>query len=737
MATIVVNSVIEWIVKDCEKTLLERVLWIDNCRENAVTISLTDRSALPVWRTIDELENSLRQGEAIKRTIDPFLNSIREEDIKSRDREKRDKAWKVIEQLVKAEPDIYIKEKRGLVTLVATEFGVPKRDVYTWLRRFWMGGKVKNALLPHYHRCGAPGKDREITTSGKKLGRPRKATQINHEHKGINIDDDLKQIFRVSIQLYYDSKKKRPLTLAYEEMIRNHFVKGSRIVNGVVSGAIPPISELPSLGQFKYWFAKERDLKKSLIAREGERGFNLRHRAILGDSTSMSFGPGSIYQIDATIADVYLVSRYESMPIIGRPVIYTVIDVFSRMIVGLYVGLEGPSWIGAMMALANAASDKVAYCEQYGIDISEEEWPCHYLPERILADRGEMISSHADYLSNALDITITNTPPYRADFKGIVEQSFRLSNLRSIRWLPGAVTERFRERGEKDHRLDATLDLHQFTKVMINTVLYHNNSHFIRWYSRDEFMIADQVERVPTHLWNWGIHKRSGHLREISPDKLKLNLMPRDEGVVTERGLRFKGMHYSCERALREQWFERARASGNWKVPISYDPRNVDVIYYRSSDQLLVEPCELLERESRYKGKQLEEVRDLLELEKIEASVFETKELQAKVDYLSFNEAIIAEALEMKKNSSPKTISDKERVKNIKENHRKEKAKRREDDKWDLRPLNDSEMLTNTQSVIEIPMLSQENDIEKELVGGKTKHRTMLEMLKSQRKEGS
>ena len=53
------------------------------------------------------------------------------------------------------------------------------------------------------------------------------------------------------------------------------------------------------------------------------------------------------------------------------------------MVVGLYVGLEGPSWFGAMMALANTASDKVSYCKKYGIDVTKEEWDCHYLPQTL------------------------------------------------------------------------------------------------------------------------------------------------------------------------------------------------------------------------------------------------------------------------------------------------------------------------------------------------------------------
>jgi hypothetical protein len=189
----------------------------------------------------------------------------------------------------------------------------------------------------------------------------------------------------------------------------------------------------------------------------------------------MAFGPGSIFQVDATIADIYLVSSLDRTRIIGRPVIYMVIDVFSRMIVGLYVGLEGPSWAGAMMAVANATTDKVAFCAEYGIKITDADWPCRYLCESFLADRGEFLGYSSDVLVDRLNIPVANCPPYRADWKGIVEQSFRRLNVKTIHWQPGAVRKcKGGRRGERDYRLDATLDLKGFTQLMINTALSHN-----------------------------------------------------------------------------------------------------------------------------------------------------------------------------------------------------------------------------------------------------------------------
>lgn len=67
----------------------------------------------------------------------------------------------------------------------------------------------------------------------------------------------------------------------------------------------------------------------------------------------------------------------------------SIVDVYSRIVTGIYVGLEGPSWFGAMMSLDNMVADKMEFCKQYGIDITEEQWPTYHLPEIIIADRGE------------------------------------------------------------------------------------------------------------------------------------------------------------------------------------------------------------------------------------------------------------------------------------------------------------------------------------------------------------
>ncbi|HLZ60708.1 MAG TPA: Mu transposase C-terminal domain-containing protein [Ktedonosporobacter sp.] len=91
-------------------------------------------------------------------------------------------------------------------------------------------------------------------------------------------------------------------------------------------------------------------------------------------------------------------------------------------------------------------------------------------------------------------------------------------------------------------------------------------------------MISDHVQPYPVELWHWGVMHRCGHLRTIDRQAIRLALLPRGEAQVTRRGIRFKGVLYTCERALQEHWYVRASLSP-WKVEVAYDLRNTDAIY--------------------------------------------------------------------------------------------------------------------------------------------------------------
>lgn len=476
---LLINSLIKWLSQ--EKSIVERILWLDSDNYMAFVINI-ELNKFPYYRNLKDIYAGLKDGFITIVEEDPYARIIEEQEVPDKHKEMREEAWNMIKDIVTVAPEVFInKERRKLMLKVSKQYKVSENTVAKYLKRYWMRGKIKNALLPDFYLCGAGGEERKV--NDVKRGRPRKNAEVLGN--GINVDEEVKKIFKVAINKFYYTTAKNSLKAAYQLMLKEFFSSDIKIKDNVEVPILKPYSELPSFGQFKYWFLKERDFKKEIKSRKSLKKYEQNHRAILGSSTTEALGPGSIYQIDATIADVYLVSRFNRNWIIGKPILYTVMDVFFRCVVGVYVGLEGPSWAGSMMALSNALSKKKDFCAEYGIEIEEGEWDIHYLPESILADRGEIISRNAEELTNNLHITVKNTGSYRSDFKGIIEQHFNVINSNTKSLLPATVDPNVRERGDRDFKLDAKLDLSQFMEVIIRCILYHNNHHYLSNYVRE------------------------------------------------------------------------------------------------------------------------------------------------------------------------------------------------------------------------------------------------------------
>lgn len=694
-----VNTLIKY--EDDDKSI-ERILWISPDSKIVFTINIFKNVYRVKARIIREILDSIKDGYIKIVDYDPLKRLLIEEEISDKNKELRDKSWEIVKSIM-VEPDIYDSRKRRKLIISASEkFAVSERVIYKYLQRYFQRGMNKNALLPDFDNCG--GKDKEKQSGIRKRGRPKQFNNIVGE--GINITDDIRSIFRIALNRYYYTNKQNPLTVTYQLMIKDFFTEEFRVQDGVKIPIIKPIGEIPSFNQFRYWFNKERNLKKEISSRKSAKKYELQHRAVLGDSTHEVPGNG-VYQIDATIADVFLVSQYRNDCIIGRPIVYICMDTFSRYITGLYVGLEGPSWNGAMMAIANSTMDKVEFCKEYGIEITEEKWMVkNVIPDTVRADRGEWEGKVAEGLINGLNIKVENTSSYRGDMKALVERYFKTINEKIKPFLPGFINNDYRERGSRDYRLDGKLTLYHFTQIMIKMVLYHNNYNWLSNYNRDEMMVSDDVECIPAKLWEWGLKNRAGKLRTVSQDIVMLHLLKTDYALVTGKGIKYKDIFYGCKLALTERWFEKSRNCGSWKVQISFDSRNMNYVYIKNEDGKGFEKCYLLDHQNRYFNQSLEEIEYLLKAEKIKEKGYEEEGLQHKVDLMTQIEAIVKEAEKSFNNEVNIGSSNRKRIKGIRESRQIEKMLNRRDEAFELNGKND-----NTKGeVISINKISVEDE---------------------------
>jgi hypothetical protein len=639
---LIVNMLIDWSVPDATRKT-ERVLAVQPARDRVILIDILDQDSMPYDIPLSQLLEAAENKDFRVLTNDPYVMTIVDSEIPEKHRRRMDRAWALIAPIVELPRDGQFDEEQRyrVISKTSSEGKASKVSIYRYLKTFWKRGQRKIGLLPNFSNCGAPGKER--MPGEAKRGRPHNLSKIDGVTRGINIGPEDKRKIQIGMKLFFeDQKASNPQSLrqAYQQMLEKFYSPGPTLNRGVLTPIIPPAHEVPAFSQSMYWYRKEQDLTETLIAREGLKGFNLRFRGLGGDAAAEAVGPGSVFQIDSTPANIHLVSSLDPTRRIGRPVLYFIVDVFSRMIVGVAATLEEESFWSAMGALENALTDKAEYCARYGIEISREEWPSHHIPEALVADRGELISKNADHLVDALGIRITNTPAYRADLKPFVERSFRTFQDEVIHQLPGAVNQR-RERGDEDERLSAVLTPDLFRKVIIQYVLWFNSSR-IEGYRPQGFMLTDKVEPRPIDLWNWGISHRTGCLRALSSERVRINILPRSQATVTAQGIRFRKVFYTCHSEQKGQWRVRSRARHSWKVEIAYHPFNTNLLFLVTEQGF--EPCKIMDVSALFASRTWSEVSDyfkgMAELKDRSA----TRVLQSKTDRNAQIGALVKEA---------------------------------------------------------------------------------------------
>lgn len=626
--------------------LTDSIIWINLDQDNAFPLQIN---------RIDVLHGL--EDQTIERSADPyeFLSFVQPEKGSTQET-KRDQNYELIQPIIQHELFYIPKERGKLIDSILLKNKVTKQTLYRLIRRYWQRGQTNNTLLPDYKNSGAKGKSR--IAKDKKLGRPK----VYSSEKGVNITEDIKRLFHRTITKYFLKENQHSLPFVYRKF------------QDLYLNLYPSVAEneIPSIWQFKYFYEKEFKKAENIKARLSTANYRKDYRPLKSTATSQALGPGSRYEIDATIADIYLVSSSNPNNIIGRPVIYFVIDVFSRLVAGFYIGLENPSYIAAIQALNMAMTDKVEYCQQFGISIKSEDWPSIGLPDAILADRGELLGYQIEALEKTFAVRIENAPPYRGDAKGIVEQAFRTKQAFFKNEAKGVVKDTIiKKRGGKDYRIEANMDMHSFTKTILETVLWHNLSHVLKKYDRDQDFPND-LPSIPIHLWNWGIQNRTGKLRAASEKALRLALLPRVEVTLSDLGLKAFGLFYQTHEINELGWLHRQGSiSRPNKLIAAYDPHSVNQIYiFPDPNKLEYWIGNLSIRSREFQDCTLWEVKTSQKIQKENLVQYELEDTKNRREL----EKNISERIKVKKAQMIKSsIKPTQRIAEINENKAKEK----------------------------------------------------------------
>ena len=433
------EPLVRMVLRDAQSGSLRRVVLIE--ADRWAWLADLDARSWPEPRELALLRREIASG-AMVVEVDPFVReAVTAPTDLERHSDRSEARWTSIEPLVTGEGHSAIMRSASRLALIksrATEAATSYQNLVKLLRRYWARGMTPAALVVNYRRCGGPGKRREL--GSLKPGRPRTKT----EGAGIAITVEERRKLHVAATYHLDGDMTQKQAL--EKVIAQFY---ATVVEGGPGRRSVEVSRaIPTIGQFRYYLKTHFTENEVLRRRKGQQAFDLENRPLPGKADDGVQGPGSCFELDATIADTFLVSSFDRTRIVGRPVVYLVIDVWSRLIVGLYVGFEGPSWLGAVSALVNAVTPKVEFCRSFGVEVAEAEWPSHHLPSAVIGDRGEMISvKNALNLEKYHNVRFVNVKRGRGDLKGIVERRFGIIQSKFKAFIPGYVKPDFGSRG--------------------------------------------------------------------------------------------------------------------------------------------------------------------------------------------------------------------------------------------------------------------------------------------------
>ena len=451
-----------------------------------------------------------------------------------------------------------------------------------------------------------------------------------------------------AINKYYYSRKKNSLNTAYKLMLKERYTNAEGILE----------EEYPSFNQFGYWYAKNKKYMSYYISREGKTGFMRNHRVLIGDNVQAFAAAPGVGMADSTIVDLYIVSD-DRTKVVGRPVLAALLDGYSYLCLGYSLGWEGGEY-SLQSLMVNVVTNKKEHCHKFGIEITEEEWPCG-LPGCIVTDRG------SDYAGNTygqiaeLGVKIINLEAYRADAKGVVEKFFDIIQNFFKPHLKGAgvVAEEYLERGSYfgNYKEKSCLTLKEFETILLRCIIHYNSKHIIKNFHFTEEMLELNVKPYSNSIWKYGMeHLRGCNVfQNVTKEQIILTLLPRTDGSFSRFGLKVNGLRYFCE-----GFFERCLGGG--KVTAAYDRTDVSCVWLYEDGEYT--RFDLIE--SRYQGKDIEAVLDMKERQKEITNREQQQSIQSEIDLVSHIQAI-------KHNAATETSPD---VKNMRETREEERKKR-------------------------------------------------------------
>lgn len=445
-------------------------------------------------------------------------------------------------------------------------------------------GITELSLRPRLDQCGA----RNVARPCDPGGRHKAGRKTNKQRLGAIEDTQQKpeqpgmstawRAMIMAADATIPSPKPR-MSERCSRIIASQFVTRYKQIHGELVAIDPEQGQYPNVRQIRRVLEHEIPRLQRLLESTTQGHFDRNKRGLSGKSWKGVAGPGHTWAVDSTIGDIYLRSSLNRVWVIGRPIVYVLVDVWSTAVVGFYVCLQGPSWAMAKLGLfcAGAAVDLLGSLWGFASDLGLS--PAPTLSAILLCDRGEYLSRAASLTGVELLPILSYAPPYRPDYKGIVEVLHRIEKDRQYYFVPGALDARRAEYEKcKFDPSESVLTMREFVQFLY-VVFREYNLTADRTHRLDAHMKAAAVVPSPAGLWRWGHGVGIGFQRSIPKAQLISSLLPTSPARVQRSGVKFAGLDYSSPGIGDLQWTAKARNFGGWELPCHYFPGAVRRIW--------------------------------------------------------------------------------------------------------------------------------------------------------------